>query len=96
MTRAGRGATALRQARAWRALAWVAWVAPLAAHGYVNPPYEVYPYVAECRPVLTEAERARREYAIYGRKSLWSGDWVRLAASEVKDYNFFKVTVRPK
>jgi len=48
----------------------------------------------ECRPALSETEKAKRVYTIYGRTSLWNGDWVQVQPSELKNYNFFKVTVR--
>lgn len=48
----------------------------------------------ECRPELSEADKAKRVYTIYGRKSLWSGEWIKVQPFEMKNYNFFKVTVR--
>lgn len=49
--------------------------------------------VISIRPQLSEAEKARRKYTIYGRKSLLSGDWVEIPAGSEKEYNFFKVSV---
>jgi len=48
----------------------------------------------EYRPVLSQAEQAKRVYSIYGRKSLWGEDWIVLQPQDIKNYNFFKVTVR--
>lgn len=48
----------------------------------------------EYKPVLSATEQAKRIYTTYGRKSLWSGDWVEVQSSELKNYNFFKVSVR--
>jgi len=48
----------------------------------------------ECRPSLSEAEKTKRVYTIYGRTSLWADDWVQVQPSELKNYNFFKVAVR--
>jgi len=49
--------------------------------------------VVSWEPVLPAAEAAKRTYTIYGRQSLYSGDWTPVAAGHAKDYNFFKVTV---
>ena len=45
---------------------------------------------------LPSAEAAKRAYTIYGRQSLYSGDWTPVAAGHAKDHNFFKVTVEMK
>ena len=47
-------------------------------------------------PTLAAAEAAKRSYTVYGRQSLYSGDWTPVAAGHAKDYNFFKVTVEMK
>ncbi len=52
--------------------------------------------VVSWEPVLSSAEAAKRTYTIYGRQSLYSGDWTPVAAGHAKDYNFFKVTVEMK
>lgn len=52
--------------------------------------------IIEWRPVLSDSEQEKRVYTLYGRKSLWSGEWIETQASELKSYNFFKVTVRMK
>ena len=52
--------------------------------------------VVSWEPVLSSAEAAKRTYKIYGRQSLYSGDWTPVAAGHAKDYNFFKVTVEMK
>ena len=52
--------------------------------------------VVSWEPVLSAAEAAKRTYTIYGRQSLYSGDWTPVAAGHAKDYNFFKVTVEMK
>lgn len=40
--------------------------------------------------------RPDREYTIYGRQSLYSGDWEIVPAGDENAYNFFKVTVELK
>lgn len=52
--------------------------------------------VVSWEPVLSSAEAAKRTYTIYGRQSLYSGDWTPVAAGHAKGYNFFKVTVEMK
>ena len=52
--------------------------------------------VVSWEPTLSAAEAAKRTYTIYGRQSLYSGDWVPVAAEHTKNYNFFKVTVEMK
>lgn len=54
-----------------------------------NPVISVY-------PELSAAERAKRRYVTYGRKSLLTGDWVEVASGMEKEYNFFKVTIEMK
>jgi len=44
-------------------------------------------------PMLSEAETARRKYTVYGRTSLFGGDWSVVAPGPAASYNFFKVTV---
>ena len=48
----------------------------------------------EWRPMLPASEQAKRVYTVYGRKTLWGGDWVKTHAEDIRRYNFFKVTVR--
>ena len=52
--------------------------------------------VVSWEPTLSAAEAAKRSYTVYGRQSLYSGDWTPVAAGHAKDYNFFKVTVEMK
>lgn len=52
--------------------------------------------VVSWEPVLSPEEAARRTYMVFGRQSLYSGDWTPVAAGHAKDYNFFKVTVQMK
>jgi len=44
-------------------------------------------------PVLSAAETAKRKYTVYGRSSLYGGDWSVVAPGTASNYNFFKVTV---
>jgi len=50
----------------------------------------------DTKPVLSQAEKDRRVYTIYGRSSLWSGEWLPVEKSDLRNYNFFKVSVRMK
>ncbi len=52
--------------------------------------------VVSWKPELSVAEAAKRTYAIYGRQTLYSGDWSPVAEGSAKNYNFFKVTVEMK
>ena len=52
--------------------------------------------VVSWEPVLSSEEAARRTYTVFGRQSLYSGDWTPVAAGHARDYNFFKVTVQMK
>ena len=47
-------------------------------------------------PVLSAAEAAKRVYTIYGRASLFSGDWTPVPSGQESNYNFFKVVVQMK
>ena len=44
-------------------------------------------------PELSDAEKALRNYVIYGKKSLTDADWSVVAEGSEADYNFFKVGV---
>jgi len=52
--------------------------------------------VVSWSPVLSETEAAKRDYIIYGRTSLFSGDWTPVPSGQASNYNFFKVVVRMK
>ena len=52
--------------------------------------------VVSWEPVLSSEEAARRTYTVFGRQSLYSGDWTPVASDHIKDYNFFNVTVEMK
>ena len=52
--------------------------------------------VVSWKPVLSAEETERRTYTVYGRQSLYSGDWTPVAAGHAKGYNFFKVSVEMK
>jgi hypothetical protein len=47
-------------------------------------------------PVLSATEAAKRAYTIYGRTSLFSGDWTPVPSGQEPNYNFFKVVVQMK
>lgn len=47
-------------------------------------------------PVLSAEEAARRTYTVFGRQSLYTGEWTPVATGHAKDYNFFKLTVQMK
>ena len=47
-------------------------------------------------PVLSATEAAKRVYTIYGRTSLFSGDWTPVPSGQASNYNFFKVVVQMK
>ena len=44
-------------------------------------------------PELSDAEKALRNYVIYGKKSLTDADWSVVTEGSEADYNFFKVGV---
>lgn len=44
-------------------------------------------------PELPAAEKAKRRYTVFGRKSLFSGGWTEVKSGSEKEYNFFKVAV---
>ncbi len=52
--------------------------------------------VVSWKPELSAAESAKRTYTIYGRQTLYSGDWSPVADGSAKNYNFFKVVVEMK
>ena len=49
--------------------------------------------VISWEPQLPAAEAAKRTYTIYGRQSLYSGDWSAVPQGQERNYNFFKVSV---
>ena len=48
------------------------------------------------KPVLDEAEAAKRRYRIWACRSLPEGDWEEISASRTGGYNFFKLRVEMK
>ena len=48
------------------------------------------------KPVLAPEEAARRNYTVWGRKSLLAGDWEIVGDGMVEDFAFFKVRVEMK
>lgn len=52
--------------------------------------------VVSWEPVLPASEAAKRTYTVFGRQSLYSGDWTPVPSGHARDYNFFKVTVEMK
>ena len=52
--------------------------------------------VVSWSPVLSATEAAKRAYTIYGRTSLFSGDWTPVPSGQEQNYNFFKVVVQMK
>ena len=52
--------------------------------------------VVSWSPVLSATEAAKRVYTIYGRTSLFSGDWTPVSSGQETNYNFFKVVVQMK
>ena len=49
--------------------------------------------VIEWYPRLSEAETARRIYTIWGKVRLSDAQWREIQADEMRDFNFFKVSV---
>lgn len=47
-------------------------------------------------PVLAPDEAAKRTYALFGRRSLFDGDWEPVPPGRETDYNFFKLAVGMK
>ena len=52
--------------------------------------------VVSWMPVLPAAEASKRTYTIFGRQSLFTGDWTPVQSGQEANYNFFKVRVMMK
>ena len=49
--------------------------------------------VISWEPQLPAAEAAKRTYTVFGRPSLFTGDWAPVVPGQETNYNFFKVSV---